>query len=100
MIKAFGHTAKRAGIEILVRPNATGMAAYHGRLQSGVSDQTVKCHGIHGEARRQSKTICFHTLKTDVSANPCVRRSRNHREIRELKGAHAFRSIFIWFNLH
>ena len=24
MIKAFGHTAKRAGIEILVRPNATG----------------------------------------------------------------------------
>jgi len=69
MIKAFGHTAKRAGIEILVRPNATGMAAYHGLLQSGVSDQTVKRHSIHGESRRQSKTICFHTLKPDLSAS-------------------------------
>jgi hypothetical protein len=53
----------------MVRPNA-GMAAYYGRLQSGVSDQTVKRHSIHGESRRQSKTICFHTLKTDVSASP------------------------------
>ena len=70
MIKAFGHTVKRAGIEILVRPNGTGVAAYYGRLQSGISDQTVKRHSIHGEARRQSKTICFHTLKTDVSASP------------------------------
>ena len=55
MIKAFGHIVKRAGIEILVRPNATGMAAYHGRLQSGVGDQTVKRHSIHGESHRQSK---------------------------------------------
>ena len=66
----FDHIVKRAGIEILGRPNATGTAAYHGRLQSGVSDQTVKRHSIHGEAHRQSKTICFHTLKTDVSASP------------------------------
>ena len=50
------------------RPNA-GMAAYYGRLQSDVGDQTVRRHSIHGEAHRQSKTICFHTLKTDVSAS-------------------------------
>ncbi len=65
----FDHIVKRARIESPGRPNA-GMAAYYGRLQSGVGDQTVKRpHSIHGEAHRQSKTICFHTLKTDVSAS-------------------------------
>jgi hypothetical protein len=43
-----------------------------------------------GEPRRQSKITCFHTLKADVSPSPRVRRSRNHKAIRELTRAHAF----------
>jgi hypothetical protein len=66
----FDHIVERTGIGFWWRPNATGMAAYHGLLQSGVGDQTVKRHSILGEAHRQSKTTCFQTLKTDVSASP------------------------------
>ena len=64
MIKAFGHTVKRAGIEILVRPNGTvGVRQASAIRRLSVTASTEK-------RVDNSKTICFHTLKTDVSASP------------------------------
>src|SRR5271166_4456775 len=64
----FPGNQKLITIRILAHPNSTGKTG-RGRTPPGGSDQTVKRHSIHGESRGQSKTICFHTLKTDVSAS-------------------------------
>ena len=39
MIKAFGHTVKRAGIEILAHPNATGKAADEIRVNTTAKNE-------------------------------------------------------------